>query len=179
MAANDSRAGLEAVFLENRERLRRFLVARGAGDAADDLLQEVWLKIAQRESGRLAGPIAAPLSYLFRTADLLMIDRYRSVRQAERRERAWTDTHDGTTPGVSDAPSVERHLIGREHARLVAETLDALGARPAAIFRRHRVDGIAQRLLAQEFGVSLSTIESDLRRAYAALAQLKERLDEA
>jgi RNA polymerase sigma-70 factor (ECF subfamily) len=47
-----------------------------------------------------------------------------------------------------------------------------------AIFRRHRIDGLPQRQLAEEFGVSLSTVESDLRRAYAALAQLKERLDE-
>jgi RNA polymerase sigma-70 factor (ECF subfamily) len=175
LAGNDTSTGLEAVFLANRERLRRFLVARGAGDAAEDLLQEVWVKIATRSSG----PIASPISYLFRTADLLMIDRYRSARQAERRERDWGEAQDGTLPGVSDAPSAERHLIGREQTRLVAETLAALGPRVEAIFRRHRVDGVPQRQLAQEFGVSLSTVESDLRRAYAALAQLKERLDEA
>jgi RNA polymerase sigma-70 factor (ECF subfamily) len=33
--------------------------------------------------------------------------------------------------------------------------------------------------VAEEFGVSLSTVESDLRRAYTALAALKERIDEA
>ena len=178
LAANNSSTGLEAVFLENRERLRRFLVARGAGDKAEDLLHEVWLKIAARDSGHGTGPVASPLSYLFRTADLLMIDRYRSARQAERRERDWSEAQDGAVPGVSDAPSAERHLIGREHARLVAETLATLGPRVEAIFRRHRIDGVPQRQLAQEFGVSLSTVESDLRRAYAALAQLKERLDE-
>jgi RNA polymerase sigma-70 factor (ECF subfamily) len=74
---------------------------------------------------------------------------------------------------------VERHLIGREQARLVTETLAALGERPAAIFRRHRIDGLPQRQVAAEFGVSLSTVESDLRRAYAALAAMKERIDEA
>ena len=178
MAANDSSTGLEAVFLENRERLRRFLVARGAGEAAEDLLHEVWLKIAARDLGRSSGPVASPLSYLFRTADLLMIDRYRSARQAVRRERDWGVAQDGTLPGASDAPSAERHLIGREQTRLVAEALAALGPRVEAIFRRHRVDGVPQRQLAQEFGVSLSTLESDLRRAYAALAQLKEQWDE-
>ncbi len=179
LAANVPSTGLEAVFLENRERLRRFLVARGAGDAAEDLLQEVWLKIATRESGGGTGPVASPLAYLFRTADLLMIDRYRSARQTERRERDWSAAQDGSVPGVSDAPSAERHLIGREHTRLVAETLATLGPRVEAIFRRHRIEGVPQRHLAQEFGVSLSTVESDLRRAYAALAKLKERLDEA
>ncbi len=175
LSESSSSAGLEAAFLAHRERLLRFLAARGAGDAAEDLLQELWLKIA---AGR-TGPVASPLSYLFRVADTLMIDRYRSARQAERREHAWSEAHDGASPGVSDAPSVERHLIGREHARLVASTLADLGERPAAIFRRHRIDGVPQRRVAEEFGVSLSTVESDLRRAYAALAALKERIDEA
>lgn len=174
MAGKPSSAGLEATFLEHRDRLRRFLLARGAGDAADDLLHEIWLKIAARDSG----PVASPLSYLFRTADLLMIDRYRSVRQAQQRDRDWTEVNAGTTPGIADAPSAERQVIAREQARIVAETLAMLGDRPAAIFRRHRIDGIPQRQVAEEFGVSLSTVEGDLRRAYAALARLKERFDE-
>lgn len=107
-----------------------------------------------------------------------MIDRYRASRQAHKRERAWSDVNDGAIPGVSDAPSAERHLIGREQARMVAERLDSLGDRPAAIFRRHRVDGLSQRQVADEFGVSLSTVESDLRKAYREMARLKERLDE-
>ena len=174
MAENSSSGGLEAAFLANRDRLLRFLIARGAGEAAEDVLHEIWMKVSARDTG----PVASPLSYLFRTADTLMIDRFRSARQARRREREWSDANDGTVPGVSDSPSAERHLIGREQTRLVAAALDALGARPAAIFRRHRVDGVPQRTLAEEFGVSLSTVESDLRRAYAALAALKERIDE-
>lgn len=169
-----SHVGLEAVFLANRERLLRFLAARGAGDAAEDLLQELWLRIAASRPG----PVASPLSYLFRAADMLMIDRYRAETQSRKRDRAWTEATGGAQLGVSDTPSVERHLIGRENARIVAETLEALGQRPAAVFRRHRVDGIPQRQVAEEFGVSLSTVESDLRRAYGALADLKERLDE-
>ena len=175
MLDKSSPAGLEAAFLENRERLLRFLVARGAGDAAEDLLQEIWLKIA----GRGTGPVASPVSYLFRTADLLMIDRYRAARQAAKRDRDWSEANYGTVPGVSDAPSAERHLIATEHARLVSEALAAVGARAAAVFRRHRIDGVPQREVAREFGVSLSTVESDLRKAYAALADLKERIDEA
>ena len=174
MAEDSSSGGLEAAFLANRDRLLRFLIARGAGEAAEDVLHEIWLKVSARNTG----PVASPLSYLFRTADTLMIDRFRSARQARRREREWSDANDGTFSGVSDSPSAERHLIGREQTRLVAATLDALGPRPAAIFRRHRVDGVPQRLLAEEFGVSLSTVESDLRGAYAALAALKERIDE-
>jgi RNA polymerase sigma-70 factor (ECF subfamily) len=57
-------------------------------------------------------------------------------------------------------------------------TIDALGQRAAAIFRRHRIDGVGQRDIAQEFGVSISTVESDLRRAYRAVIETRRRFDE-
>ncbi|WP_231958932.1 RNA polymerase sigma factor [Altererythrobacter sp. B11] len=152
----------------------RFLQARGAGDAAEDLLQELWLKI----SAARTGPVAAPEAYLFRAANSLMIDRYRARRQAELRERDWVEVNGEGDRDVSDAPLPDRALIARQQAELVDRTLEELGSRPAAIFRRHRVDGVPQRQVAVEFGVSLSTVESDLRTAYAALARLRERLDE-
>lgn len=164
-------AGLEAAFLENREKLLRFLRARGAGDAAEDLVQEVWLKIARSRPG----PVASPLSYLFRTADLLMIDRFRSIRQAGSRERRWSDLNAGDPPGVAHDPSPERSLAAAQEAAQVLALLDGLGMRVSAIFRRHRIDGRAQKDIAAEFGVSLSTVESDLRTAYRALGEWKER----
>ncbi len=166
--------GLEAAFLENREQLLRFLAVRGAGDLAEDLLQEIWLKISEAKTG----PVAAPLSYLFRTANMLMIDRHRSRRQADIRDREWTDINADTVLGISDAPSAEREVAARQYAQRVAELLDNFEPpRVGAIFRRHRLDGIPQRQIAQEFGISLSTVESDLRRVYLALTELREKLD--
>lgn len=175
MTREGAPSGLQAEFLASRDKLLRFLQARGAGEDAEDLLQEVWIKASTSASG----PVAAPLAYLYRVANSLMIDRYRSVRQAAQRDRDWSDLNDGTVPGVSDDPGAERLLIARQRAQRVAELLDSLGPRAAAVFRRHRIDGLPQRQVAQELGVSLSTVESDLRTAYRALAQLKERLDEA
>jgi RNA polymerase sigma-70 factor (ECF subfamily) len=166
-----SHAGLEAVFLENREKLLRFLRARGAGDAAEDLVQEVWLKIASSRPG----PVTAPLSYLFRTADLLMIDRFRSVRQSGVRDRDWTEVNTGDPPGVSAEPSAERRIAAAQEAASVLALLEGLGPRILTVFRRHRIDGVAQKAVAEELGVSLSTVESDLRAAYRALGEWKER----
>lgn len=166
--------GLEAVFLENRDRLLRFFLARGAGDAAEDLLQDLWLKISVSP----AGPVASPLSYLFQAANATMIDRHRSISKAQQRNRDWSEAQAGSVPGVSDSPSADRILEAREYAALVDKTLDELGPRVAAIFRRHRIDEITQKNIAAEFGVSVSTVESDLRRAYSALSELKERQDE-
>lgn len=168
-------AGLEAVFLENRPKLLAFLRARGAGDAAEDLVQEVWLRL----SAATPGPVANPLSYLFRVADLLMIDRYRSVRQAEKRDRDWSELNAGGEGEASDAPSAERHVAAAQEAAQVMAVLQGLDPRVAGAFRRHRVDGVPQRQVARELGVSLSTLESDLRTAYRAIREWRERHDEA
>lgn len=175
MTPTHSRAGLEAAFLEHREKLLKFLRARGAGDAAEDLVQEIWVKISTSR----AGPVELPLSYLFRTADLLMIDRFRSVRQAEKRDRAWSEVHAGTEGGASPEPSAERRVAAAQEAAQVLAMLEGLGPRIASVFRRHRIEGIAQKEIAAQMGVSLSTVESDLRSAYRALGEWKEQRDEA
>lgn len=162
--------GLEAVFLANCDKLVRLLVARGAGDAAEDIAQDLWLKV----SGRRDGPIGNPLAYLLRAADMLMIDRYRARRQAERRDQAWSDQQgDGE---ASTDPSADRQVAARQEAAHVSAALAALGPRKEAIFRRARIDGVPQRQIAVELGISLSTVESDLRAACRALAELKVRI---
>lgn len=167
-------AGLEAVFLENRTVLLRFMSAHGAGDDAEDLLQELWLKIREARPG----PVAQPLAYLYRAANNLMLDRYRSGRQSVTRERNWSEANAGAVPGQSDAPSGERVLIARETLGRVERALAALGPRVDRIFRRHRLEGAPQKELASEFGVSLSTVESDLRKATAMLIGLRAEIDQ-
>ena len=166
-------SGLEAVFLASRTRLVGFLRAHGAGDHAEDLVQELWLKVAAADTG----PIGQPLSYLYRAANNLMLDRYRSERQAMQREQAWSDAAT-TVPGRSDAPPEDRALIARQELQLVEAALAELGPRAASTFRRYRIDGLSQRDIAAEAGVSLSTVESDLRRAYAAMIALRRGLDD-
>lgn len=166
--------GLQAVFLANRDTLLRFLRARGAGEEAEDVLQEVWLKIVHARTG----PIAAPMSYLYRTANSVMIDRYRSQKQAHLREKEWSDANSGTLRGVSDAPPADRIIAGKQLAQQVEAALQQLPARATDIFRRCRIDGLTQREVAREIGVSVSTVENDLRSVYRVLAALRERLDE-
>ena len=166
--------GLEGVFLQHRAQLLRFLQGHGAGEAAEDLLQEVWL----RARGAQSGPIAQPLSYLYRIANNLMLDRHRSLRQAAIRERDWSEATGATAPGRSDEPAGERVLIARETLARVQAALAALGPRVEQIFRRHRLDGVPQRQIANELVVSISTVESDLRKATGVLVKLRSTLDE-
>jgi RNA polymerase sigma-70 factor (ECF subfamily) len=165
--------GLEAVFLNHRAPLLRFLRARGAGDSAEDLLQELWIKAAAGASG----PIAEPLAYLYRTANNLMLDRRRSELRSARRDQDWTDVTGGAVTGVSDAPSGERVLIARERLQAAETALKALGERTEHVFRRFRVEGVSQREIADELGISLSAVEKHLQKAYRALIEVRRRLD--
>ena len=169
MSQHTGSTALEEAFLGNRDALLRFLKARGADEAAEDLLHELWLRLAAAP----VGDISAPLPYMMRAANRLMIDRYRSVQQAALRDDAWASLA-AEPGGASAAPSAERIIAGKQALREVEQALSAAGQRVAIAFRRHRVDGVSQRDVAAELGVSLSTVEADLRRAYRVLAQLRE-----
>ena len=165
--------GLQAIFLANRAALLRFLAARGAREEAEDLLQELWIKV----SAAPAGPIGNPLSYLFRAAENLMRDRHRTVRQSALRDRAWDESQSPASPGVSDTPSGERVLIAREQLARIEAALADIGDRARDVFRLHRIEGLAQRDIAAQLGVSLSTVESDMRKAYRAVLAARETME--
>jgi len=163
----DAHQGIEGVLLANRDRIVRFLEVRGAGDAAEDVFQDLWMRLTERGTG----PIAEPLAYAMRAANNLMLDRYRSARQAGLRDAAW---HEAAS---AEPPSAERTLISREHLQIVEQAIASTGERAARVFRRFRVDGIQQREIAVETGVSLSTVEADLRKVYAAIAKARRQFD--
>ena len=167
-------AGLEAVFLEHRATLLRFLRARGAADAAEDLLQELWLRIESKPPG----PVADPLAYLHRMANNLMLDRYRASNRRERRERDWSDAGSSVLAEASDEAPADERLIAAERLATAEAALQALGPRVDTVFRRFRLDGIGQKQIAAELGVSLTTVEKDLQKAYRALLTLRRRFED-
>lgn len=168
------RQGVQQIFDEHREALLRYLRAHGAGDAAEDLLQELWVKFVAAPGG----PVASPRNYLFRAATNLMIDRRRSEMQAQRREVEWSGLADRLPNSADNDPGPERELDARKRLELVQAELAKLPLRALSIFRQHRIDGRTQREIAAGMGLSASTIESDLRTVYRLLDELRRKLDE-
>lgn len=169
MASEQQINGLQRVVLNERPRLLRFLSARGAGDDAEDLLQELW----QRVAAVPGHPIADPVSYLFRAAENLMRDVRRSRVSRERRQFHWQEV---ATTAEEEALG-ERTLIARQQLDEVERTLAELGTRVDLVFRRYRLEGVGQSTIARELGISLSSVEKDLQRAYRAIAALKAKFD--
>src|SRR3546814_20955417 len=113
----DTAQGVEGVLLANRDRIVRFLEVRGAGDSAEDLFQDLWMRLTDRRMG----PIADALPYIMRAANTLMLDRYRSARQRHLRDNAWGEA--SATPSQSS----ESTLISRYQPPLVEATITAHG----------------------------------------------------
>ncbi len=158
----------------HREPMLRYLRAHGAGDEAEDLLHELWIRIA----GSPPGPIANPRGYLFRAATNMMIDRRRSETHAQRRETEWSGLTDRLPGAAANDPAPDRQVDSKRRLALVEAALATLPRRAVAIFRDHRIEGRTQRAIAAERGLSASTVESDLRMVYRLLAELKGKIDE-
>ncbi|HYC65271.1 MAG TPA: RNA polymerase sigma factor [Reyranellaceae bacterium] len=165
---DSSSQGLEQVYLDHRDALVRFLRARGAGDSAEDLIQELWLKI----SASARGPIADPLGYLYRAANNLMTSHYRSAKRAERREEEW-----GNAAADRDLSADVAAIAARQELVLAERRLRELGQRVLRVFVLFRVRGVPQREIASQLGISLSSVEKDLQRAYRAIATLRSDID--
>jgi RNA polymerase sigma factor (sigma-70 family) len=165
--------GLSAIFMSNRPALLRFLRARGAGEDAEDLLQDMWMKLEAKD----LGPVADPLPYLYRMANNLMLDRYRSSTRRERREQDWAEGAGGVMADPAEDIGVDERLILGERLDQARGVLRGLGPRVEMVFRRFRIEGVGQKAIAEELGVSLTTVEKDLQKAYRAMIALRQAWD--
>jgi RNA polymerase sigma-70 factor (ECF subfamily) len=167
--------GLKAVLLASRPALLRFMAARRVPpDEAEDLVQDLFVKL----ESQAVGPVAEPRAYLYRMLDYLLLDRRRSAARRARREEAWTAAASGSALEVDDRPSAERLLIDRERLDRVASALGALPERSLLIFTRYRIDSVPQKVIAADLGISVSAVEKHLQRAYRVLVDLRPLLDE-
>lgn len=165
-----SDSALLRAFLERREQLVLFLAARTRDMAtAEDLVQELYLKVAAAESQ----DIRAPEAMLYRMAANLMIDHARSQQRSSRRNADWRQenrTVVGREEIVTEPPADEA-LIGKERIRQLAEAVEALPPKMGQAFRLHKLEGMSQAQTAHVMGVSVKMVEQHIAAAVKALTQ--------
>jgi RNA polymerase sigma factor (sigma-70 family) len=173
----DLAQGLLGEFQERRADLRRFLVARTGVDAdADDLLNDMWIKL----NANTSGPVSNPKSYLFRMANNLVLDRIRELRRREQRDRAWSteqhgqDAGSGTSETIDTAPNAEQAMIERDEAGRLAEAIGKLPPGAQRVLRMHKLDGLSHREVADRLGISKSAVEKHMAVAMSCLRRLLE-----
>lgn len=170
--------GLQSVFLRIRPQLLRFVAARcGDGDLAEDLVQDMWLKLQSIQ----AGPISNPVAYLHRMANNQVLDYRRLQRRAMARDHGWLaaqdPAHSLATNALHERPDpstgAEDAMIEEEERKVLRAAIASLpeGARRALVL--YRFEGHRQDKIAQIMGISRSGVEKHLA---LAMRKLREHL---
>jgi len=158
--------GLKAVLIAERPLLVRLMRARiDPPEDAEDLWQELWLKIDAMPSG----PVADPLAFLCRMAINLTSDRRRSKGRLAARDAAW-QAHQ---PDAAEYPGLDRQLIARDQLIRVERAIAEMPERTREALRQFRFEGQSQRDIARNMGISVSGVEKLLKRAYRLLDELQ------
>ena len=144
---------------EMRPTLVRFLARRTGSDAAaEDLVQDLWLKLQVSSSAN--AEIRNPMGYLFRAAANAAFDWHR-------REAAPANDLAGEA-GVciaDEAPSPECEAQGRQAGALIQAAIAQLPPKCREAFLLCRVEGLTMREAGRRMGVSERTVENHLAKA--------------
>lgn len=65
--------------------------------------------------------------------------------------------------------NLESEIGARQELKMVAEVLETLPERCRAIFTLKRIEGLSQKFIAQQLGVTETIVENDVRKAVRAL----------
>jgi RNA polymerase sigma-70 factor (ECF subfamily) len=152
--------------------LRYFRRRLGSEADAEDLTQEVFVRLLRRSSGE---PIEKIGAFLFATAGNLMRDHVQA-RRTRPQETPSSDDDEISDISVEDC-AADRVLIGRERLAEVMARLDQLPLRTREVFLLFRVERMRQRDIASAMGISVSAVEKHIARASAHLVQQLLRSD--
>jgi RNA polymerase sigma factor (sigma-70 family) len=136
---------------------------------AEDLTQEVLLRLTKHEKTLTFENIEA---LVFTIASNLLRDRNR------RRATHCASSHfdlDGPMaafdPGLVEVVEPERVLLGRDQLRAAMAALAELGDRTRDVFVLQRFEGMKNKEIARELGISVSAVEKHMVRALTHLAE--------
>lgn len=152
---------LTDIWQEHKARLRAFVARRVPDDdAVDDILQEVLIKAYRNvHTLRARGSVRA---WLFRIAANAIADYYRS-------RKPWT-TLDREVPSPEPEPDPAGEL-----ADCLAPMIDSLPETYRSALVRSEIEGLPQKEVARQLGLSLSGAKSRIQRGRQ---KLRERLQE-
>ncbi|MEO8308608.1 MAG: RNA polymerase sigma factor [Pseudomonadota bacterium] len=159
-------AGLARLYEQHRAEILRFLKAR-TGDAAEaeDVMQELWIKVQEGETG----PVANGRAYLFRMAHNLVLDRLREQRRRGQRESSWSIERSAgvTSEGdlVDPGQSTESQLVLQDDLARLAVAIGNLPAGAQRAFTMHKLEGLSHGEVAARLGISRSGVEKHIALA--------------
>ena len=157
-ADNESARTLRALLIERYQDLKSRLARRlGSLEWAEDALQDTYLRLNGRE---IVGDVRNPAAYLLRSAFHVSLNQ----RRADNR-RLNAEEVEALLNLADDAPDAVRVISGRSDLERLKQVMAELPPRPRAILLAARLEGLSRQQIARRFGISVSLVEKELRRA--------------
>ncbi|MDF8333677.1 RNA polymerase sigma factor [Novosphingobium cyanobacteriorum] len=156
---------LETLYREHRLPLLRRLVRKAGIERAEDLVQQVFLRLVRRESRE--APIEAPAGYLAAAAANALRDLERSARRSETAHHVPLDEEDPA--GIDPV----RHLEARDRLMRIDNALARMKPLTREIFLARRLDGYSYAEIAQKTGLSVRGVEKQMARALVQLSRFR------
>ena len=148
----------------------RLLKARlGNPEDAEDVLQELCVRLEHLPDGEIANPTA----YIFQMALNLARDHQRQRHRGRLRDGHWyeaTQTIMGAEP-VETQPSAEEAYAARQKLDRVVAALDELSPHCRRVFMLHKFEGLTHTEIMARLGIARSTVEKHMTTALKLLTQ--------
>lgn len=158
LSPGDSRSVLTDLYSDHHRWLRAWLYRQlNCPHDAADLTQDTFVRAL---TSRQLTALQEPRAFLTTIARNLL----NNVFRRRMLERAYHEELAGLEPEFM--PSEEDMALVREALELIDQLLDGLPNRARHCFLLHRLDGLTQPQIAHAMGISLATVERDLRRAF-------------
>lgn len=145
--------------------LRRFFSRRAGTNDADDLVQEVFLRLQARADG---DPVENVEGYLFKIARNVLVSRRREQHAFGGGQ---VDQLDDDLADLLDDFSPERILIGKQALERAMVAILGLPPRARAAFLFHRFDNMTYQAIAGRMGISKESVKELMQRAIDRLSE--------
>lgn len=147
--------------------LRRYFHKRAGGVEADDLVQEVFVRLQARAA---AGEVDNVERYLFAIANNVLVSRHRYESA-----RVW-GRQGPLTEALQPVEDVtpERVLIGKQEYQRMIVALRKLPPRAREAFIFHRFEEMSHPAIARRMGISVVAVRKLIARAMERIAEIME-----
>ncbi|WP_082885601.1 MULTISPECIES: RNA polymerase sigma factor [Methylomonas] len=128
-------------------------------ETAADLCQEAFVRLCRSDDLGNVGNLKA---YLFRTAQNLLFDHYRSQTV---RNSAIVDWPEHEPPEAEDPRCAETVALAEQDLDRLIEAMTSLSPLCQRIFYLNRFEGMKQREIAETLNISVRTVEENVKKA--------------
>lgn len=134
------------------------------GDAVGDIIQDCFMKLWEKRGELILQSVGALLFRMVRNQCLNYL-RHKALEDSEWLQSLNLEDHSEQLYSTDFLDDPDQELLFQELKRQVEQTLDALPERSRQIFTMSRFDGMKNREIAEELGISVKVVERHIGRA--------------